>query len=60
MTDYSRYPGLFKMCGYCSKKVKQDGLRQGEYYCLVTDNIVFDSSDNAMMCNEFDGANLEI
>lgn len=56
--DLSKYPGLLKMCGYCSKKEKQVSLDKEYYYCLATCKIVAESSDYAMTCEAFDGAYL--
>ena len=55
--DFSKYPGLFKICSFCSKKEKRGGLKKEEYYCPATDRIVTERSD-AMTCEEFDGANI--
>lgn len=33
--DLSKYPGLLKMCGYCSKKEIQERLEKEHYYCPV-------------------------
>ncbi len=56
--DFSKYPGLLKMCGFCSKKVKRDRLEKEHYYCLTTRKTVAESSDDAMTCEKFDGAYL--
>jgi hypothetical protein len=57
--DFSKYPGLLKMCGYCSKKEKREGLEKEHYYCLATGKIVTERRD-AMTCEEFDGAYLSL
>ena len=60
MKDFSKYPGLLKMCGYCSKKAKQTGLQPDQYICTEKGHVVFSHCDDAMTCDKFDGANLEI
>lgn len=60
MKDLSKYPGLLKMCGYCSKKVKRDGLKPDQYICLESGRAISSDSDEAMICEEFDGANIDI
>lgn len=57
--DLSKYPGLLKMCGYCSKKEIQERLEKEHYYCPVIKKNVAATSDNAMTCEAFDGACIE-
>lgn len=45
----------FIFCGSCSKKVKKDNLREGEYYCPFADTkngIVYSTTD-ATECDSF-------
>lgn len=62
MKDFSKYPGLLKMCGYCSKKRKRERLELDQYICIETGCIVSSHSDDAMICDKFDGVyvNLKI
>ncbi len=53
----SKYPGLFKLCSFCSKKEKRGGLKKEDFFCPVTDRVVTERSD-ATTCEEFDGANI--
>lgn len=56
--NFNKFPGLFKICSFCSKKEKREGLKKEEYYCPATGRIVDERSD-AMTCEEFDGVNME-
>ncbi len=45
--------GCFLMCAGCSRKVKRNGLKKGEYYCDVAECVV----SNGVVTDDMDATN---
>ena len=59
MKDLSKYPGLLRMCGYCTQKRKKEEPCDPPYYCEITHRYVY-STTAAMDCKYFDGENVSL
>ena len=49
--------GFFKMCAGCSIKEKRAGLNEGQFYCNIKGDVVYETTD-ASACDSFDRKNV--